>query len=91
MYRQHPDVVTRKLGDDSILVPVQKSIGDLDSVYSLDEVASFLWQLLKEPKTTEELVGAMCSEYAVEESDARADVDEFLGDLSQAGLLLIEE
>jgi hypothetical protein len=65
-----------------ILVPARRE------VHQLDEVGTFVWKRLEEARTLDEVVGAVCEEFEVEEERARRDVEEFLGSLEEKGLLL---
>jgi hypothetical protein len=39
VYRTAPDLVTRKVGDEAVIVPIRNRVGDLESVFTLNEVA----------------------------------------------------
>jgi hypothetical protein len=81
------EVVARVVASDLVLVPVGKGAGDLDAIFTLNEVGGRVWQLLAEPATGERLVAVICSEYEVPAEQARNDVAELLGDLLRAGLI----
>jgi hypothetical protein len=46
----------------------------------------WFWQHLVRPVAKAELLGAMLTEYEVDEATARAEIDRFLADLSEKGL-----
>jgi hypothetical protein len=48
------------------------------SYHTLDPVGARIWGLLARPLTTDELVAALCAEYAVDTQRCRSDVDPFL-------------
>ncbi|MFH1022265.1 MAG: PqqD family protein [Planctomycetota bacterium] len=56
-------------------------------VYLLNPTAGFLWDLLAEPRTAEELAGALEREFDVTFARALADVRNFTGSLAGAGVL----
>jgi hypothetical protein len=68
-------------------VPVRGGVGDLASIYSLNELGSFLWRNLKTAITVEELVGLVLDEYRVESNVASQDVLAFLGEIKAARLI----
>ena len=45
-YRKDESVVSRKIADEVILVPIRKNVGDLESIYTLDEVGARIWELI---------------------------------------------
>ncbi len=85
-YERDPNLVMRRIGGETILVPVRGRVGDLEAIYTLDEVGSTLWTLLAERPTLPEMVNALCAEYDVSPETARVDVDEFLKTLVSGGL-----
>ena len=79
--------VTRRIAGETIIVPVSGNVADLESVYTLNEVGSFVWQLIDGRRTSRELAEAVGAEYDVELSEAARDVDELLDVLEARGLV----
>jgi hypothetical protein len=79
-YEHDPAVVTRRVAGEVILVPVRPAREEA-ALYTLDEVAAFLWERLDGLRTGHELVAALQSEYEVDESRAASDVRVFLEQL----------
>lgn len=57
----------------------------------LSETAAFLWQLLQEPKTVQDLVFAARAEYEDEDGAIESGIREFIEEHTQSGLILEEE
>lgn len=74
----HTGVVTRRIGNETILVPVSSRVGDLDAIYTLTEVGSSVWALLREPASLRQIADVVCAEYDVTSDVALKDVAEFL-------------
>jgi hypothetical protein len=87
VYRPAADLVMRRVGREAVVVPVRNRVGDLDSVFTLNEVASRVWELLDASTPVESIVTAICSEYEVEPQVASADVAELLRSLEEAQLV----
>jgi hypothetical protein len=86
-FRPSPDVVYRRVGDEAVLVPLRKGVGDLDWVHTLSPVAARVWQLIaNEARTTTEIARVICAEYQVDAQTAEADVADLLRTLCDAGL-----
>ena len=81
------DLVTRDVAGETIIVPIKGRVGDLDAIYTLNEVGTFIWQHLERRPTIRQLVGAVAREYDVEPAEAKRDVGEFLESLEAAGLI----
>ena len=73
-----PSVVTRKTGNEYILVPVANNIADMNSVYTLNETGAFIWELIDGKRDLEEIISELVKEYEIDESSAREDVHSFL-------------
>jgi hypothetical protein len=80
-------VVSRRVAGETLIVPVRDNVGDLGSIYSFNEVGSFIWQLLEVPRDVSDLVSAVGRDYAVEPSQAQENVLKFLNDMLSVGLI----
>ena len=78
-----PSIVTRKTGNEYVLVPVANNIADMNSVYTLNETGTFIWELIDGEKNVEDLIEAMISEYNIERETAMADVLSFIDNMSK--------
>ena len=78
-----PSVVTRKTGNEYVLVPVTNNIADMNSVYTLNETGAFLWELIDGENKIEDMVEAVIREYDIDEEAATADVFEFINEMSR--------
>ncbi len=87
VFRRSPDVVCRRVGAESILVPIRHNVGNLDYVYTLSAVSSRVWELLDGTRTVEAIVEAICAEYDVARETAAEDVGILLGDLFETALI----
>jgi len=63
-YIRNPNFIFRKIVDETILVPIRQNVAELNCIYSLNEVGSFLWQKLAEPQDLSTLQSAVVSEFA---------------------------
>ena len=81
------EYVLREIAGDYIIIPVGKTVLEFNGLITVNEVGVFLWNMLQEEITMDDLVKAVLSEYDVEEAVARADIQEFLDKLIEAGVL----
>ena len=86
---QSPSVVTRKTGNEYILVPVTDNIADMNSVYTLNETGAFLWELIDGENNIEDIIEALIREYDIDEKTATNDVLEFINEMRK--YLIIRE
>jgi hypothetical protein len=84
-----PSIVTRKTGNEYVLVPITNNIADMNSVYTLNESGAFIWELIDGNKTVEELITAMIEEYDIDPETAKTDIFSFIDDMNN--YLIIKE
>jgi len=75
----------RKIADSYMAIPVGIRTADVSGVIALSETGAFLWKLLDEDLSEEELIGRLTEEYEVSFDTAAADVKAFSLDLLQQG------
>jgi len=77
-----PDIVTRKTGNEYVLVPISNNIADMNSVYTLNETGAFIWELIDGEKNIEEIIMALTEEYDVDRQSAEEDTFSIIKEMS---------
>lgn len=86
LYRRAPGAVDAVVdGQVVLLAPVDFSY------QSLDRVGGRVWELLAEPRTMDDLVGMLRSQFDVDEDRCRADLLPFLDRMTSLGILQRDE
>jgi hypothetical protein len=85
--RPSPEVVSRRIAGEHLLVPVRSGALQMDYLFTANEAGSLVFRLLDGRRTADELARAVAAEFEVDESRAQRDVLEFLGELLDAGLI----
>jgi methyltransferase-like protein len=80
---QSASIVTRKTGDEYVLVPIANNIADMNSVYTLNETGAFIWEQIDGEKTLGAIIEAMTDEYDIDHLTAKSDVFSFIGNMSK--------
>jgi len=80
-------LIKRKIGQDLILVPVGKTVYESNGLFILNELGSFIWDLLPNAETEAEICNAVLEEYDVSAEEASADIAEFLNKLRDMNIL----
>ena len=86
-FAKENDLVTRDVAGEIIIVPIKGHVGDLEGVFTLNEVGTTIWELINGQTTARELVEAVGNEYDVGAEEAEKDVVDFLRSLEDAGLI----
>jgi hypothetical protein len=90
-FAKENDLVTREVAGEKIIVPIKGHVGDLEGVYTLNELGATIWQLINGQTTARELIEAVRNEYDVGTAEAEKDVVDFLRSLEDAGLIGLSE
>lgn len=75
--------VKREVLGDIILVPVGQAALEFSGMITVNEAGLFIWNLLEQGKSEDEIVTALTEEYEVEPETAREDYRDFLKTLIQ--------
>jgi hypothetical protein len=70
--------VIREIAGQYMAVPVGERVNDLHGMIALNETGAFIWKLLEDEKTEEDLARALTEEYEVSYEEALEAVREFL-------------
>jgi hypothetical protein len=75
-------VVFAELGDEAILLHAETGV-----YFGLDAVGTRIWALLNQCLDDDAIVSRLVDEFAVDPTVLRRDVDRFLGQLQEHGLI----
>lgn len=84
-HEKSDDIVARKIAGEVILVPIRQKIGDLQNIYTLNEVAAKIWELLDGRKTLLQIRDIIISEFEINPEQTQKDLEEFLQKLKSVG------
>ncbi len=76
------ETISGQLNDDLVMVDIEKG-----SYFSLNAVATRIWELLENPLTSESLCNLLLAEYDVSPDQCRAEVNEYLEKMKGLGLV----
>ncbi len=88
-HTRNTSIVSRDVAGETIVVPICRGVGDLDSVYTFNQVGKGLWQLLEQGGTAEELANWVATKYKVDAKQALTDVQSYLSELKEIGLIRV--
>ena len=76
-------IVTRKTGNEYVLVPVTDNIADMDSVYTLNETGACIWELIDGKRKVSEIITMLTEEFDIDDESAARDVSDFLDSMKE--------
>ncbi|MFQ6082425.1 MAG: PqqD family protein [Candidatus Aminicenantia bacterium] len=83
VYKKSDSIVFRKIAGEFILVPIRQNIGDLESIYTLSEVAARIWELIDGKMKVREIKERIIGEFEVTPEEAEKDIAEYLQQLEE--------
>ncbi len=86
-YRQAPSIVSRKIGDDFILVPIRQNMGDLESIYTLNDTAASIWAMMDGYHSLDQIRDHLLEEYEIDPAQAEQDLLELVDHLLKLSAL----
>ncbi len=86
-YKLKDGFVVRKIGEQTMAVPVGERTTEIHGLIALNETGEYLWQVLQNGADKDMLVEALVNEYEVDSQQAGKDVDAFIDMLNEQGVL----
>ena len=87
LYVRSESVVSRVIAGETLIVPISKGVGDLASIYSLNPVATTIWEAISHPRSKSEIVQVIAREFETENTQLERDVEAFLVEMESVGLV----
>ena len=88
IYEKDPSMVSREIAGEAILVPIRQNVGDLESIYTLNETAARAWELIDGQNTLSDIRDVILVEFEVEEEQAQEDLIELISDLESIAAVI---
>lgn len=81
------EFILREIAGDYVIIPIGKTALSFNGLISVNEVGAFLWNMLQQDVTMDDLVTGVLAEYDVDEETAREDIQEFIDQLMKGQIL----
>lgn len=85
-YARHPDVVTREILGETLLVPISADIADMSSIFALNDTGAFVWRRLDGEVPLGGIRDGLAEAYEVAPDTAWDDLRALVDELRAAGL-----
>jgi hypothetical protein len=84
-FSKNPSIVFRKVADEFILVPIKQKASDVESIYTMNEVASRIWELINGKRSLKDINTVIVKEFKVSPVEAEKDLIGFCKQLEKIG------
>ncbi len=92
IYEHNQNFVSRRIEDETILVPIKNHVGDLDSLFSLNPVGAFIWEQIDGSHPLAAILDLIVEEFDVPAETAQDDLLQFITELHEIGAVqLVDE
>lgn len=88
-FQSKSDYVHRRIASNDVLISVGENIANFNGYIELNSSAAFLWDEMKEPRTSEELEKALEEHFHLSHEKAVEDVIDFLKELRENDMVLV--
>ena len=87
-FKKNRSIVSRRIADEMLLVPVRGHLADMERIFTLNPVAEHIWEQLDGQRQMGEIRDSILDAFDVAKEEAEADISEFIGDLLTADLIV---
>jgi len=92
IFQKNENFVFRQIDDETILVPIKDNLGDMGSIYNLNEVGAFVWKHLNGQASLADIRQMILDTFEVSEREADIDLSDFVNQLKEIDAILpVEE
>lgn len=86
-FNKSSDIVAREIADEFLLVPISRKTSDVESIYALNKVATFIWNNINGKNNTGDILKEILKNFEISEKEAEEDIKELLNNLEQLGAI----
>lgn len=79
IFKKNPKIVVRKIEDETILMPLYSTSEEIDCIYTLNDAAARIWELIDGKRTLGKIKKIFLDEFDVTEEE----LADFLKDLEE--------
>ncbi len=87
LFQKDSSIVSRRIADEVILVPVSQKLGEVECIYTLNDVAAHIWELIDGQRSLKALRDSMVEAFQVQHSEAQEDLIMLIEQLKEVGAI----
>lgn len=91
IYVKREGFVEKAIGAEKVLVPLTDNVANMNQVYNLNEVGSFIYDTIDGEKTIAQVHKELTSKYEVNQNQALNDITFFINDMVNRGVLFAKQ
>lgn len=87
LYSVKSGYIVREIAGEYLAVPINSDGNASSHIIIFNPVSKFLWELMQNEKTLDELVKAITENYGISSEEAETDIKDFINQLEENNLL----
>jgi len=81
--KKNSNMVTRVIDDETVLLPIYKTSEEINCIYTLNKVASGIWEMIDGKRTAGEIKQQVLKEFDTTAKEIDKELEKFLKDLKE--------
>jgi len=86
-YEKSPNIGSRKIAEETVLVPIRQTLGEEPSIFTLNAIGARIWELIDGRKSIRDICDAIASEFEVDPALAQEDLVGLLAQFKETGII----
>ena len=87
VYHKSEHFVEKNIGEENVLVPLSNNVADMNHVFTLNDVGTFIFDQVDGKKSVADIYQLMMDEYEVSTEVVKRDITQFITDSVNRGVL----
>lgn len=87
IYRKKEEIVTRRIAEETLLVPIRSNLAEMQRIYGLNPVAEYIWQQLDGKRNLADVYDGVVINFDVKKEQAKSDIQEFILQLLESDMI----
>lgn len=76
-------MVCRKVDNEMVLVPLVNEVAEMKVIYTLNEVATFIWETIDTAQSINDIADAVTENFDVDKQTALTDIFSFFNEINE--------
>ena len=91
VYRRAENIVSRDIAGETILVPIRGNLADMQHIFTLNSVGSFIWDQLDGNTKLADIRDLLLVDFDVNRKQAEQDILDFISQVIESNLIVKEK
>lgn len=90
MFKKNPNIVTRVIDEETILLPIVRTASEMNCIYTLNKSAARVWELINGKRTLKEIKARIKEEFSGTQEEIDKKFKDLISELDKIHALKLE-